>query len=163
MANEIEKQEALFVDVAMLGSLPVNKHKVPITASGSGTDRFIELTKEYGMNITKISDQPGDASALKLIRSIYMKGIVGLLIELLEISKKYNVEDQVISSLSETLDSKSFEETMNRLVTGSALHAKRRAVELLGSIEMLDSAHIDASMSRAKTTEAREISRFSIR
>ncbi|MFW5430834.1 prephenate dehydrogenase/arogenate dehydrogenase family protein [Bacillus pumilus] len=160
VAKEIEKQEALFVDVAMLGSLPVNKHKVPITASGSGTDRFIELTKEYGMNITKISDQPGDASALKLIRSIYMKGIVGLLIEFLEISKKYNVEDQVISSLSETLDSKSFEETMNRLVTGSALHAKRRAVELLGSIEMLDSAHIDASMSRAAQQKLERLADF---
>lgn len=68
----------------------------------------------------------------------------------------------MISSLSDTMDSKSFEETMNRLVTGSALHAKRRAIELLGSIEMLDEAEVDASMSRAKTTEAREISRLSI-
>ncbi|MGE6630420.1 DUF1932 domain-containing protein [Bacillus sp. NPDC077027] len=149
VAKEIAKHDALFVDAAMLGSLPVNKHKVPIKASGSGTDQLIEALSKYGMNITKISDQPGDASALKLIRSIYMKGIVGLLIEFLETSKIYGVEDQVVASLSETMDSKSFEETMNRLVTGSALHAKRRAVELGGSIEMLDSAHIDASMSRA--------------
>lgn len=74
--------------------------------------------------------------------------------------KKYNVEDQAISSLSETLDSKSFEETMNRLVTGSALHAKRRAIELLGSIEMLDSAHIDASMSRAAQQKLEKLADF---
>ncbi len=160
VANEIEKQEALFVDAAMLGSLPVNKHKVPITASGSGIDQFMKVMNAYGMNITKISDQPGDASALKLIRSIYMKGIVGLLIEFLEISKKYNVEHQVISSLSDTIDSKSFEETMNRLVTGSALHAKRRAVELLGSIEMLDEAEIDASMSRAAQKKLEKLADF---
>ncbi|WP_205417240.1 hypothetical protein, partial [Klebsiella pneumoniae] len=60
----------------------------------------MKVMNAYGMNITKISDQPGDASALKLIRSVYMKGIVGLMIEFLEISKKYNVEQQVISSLS---------------------------------------------------------------
>nr|WP_253718740.1 NAD(P)-dependent oxidoreductase [Bacillus sp. TH007] len=160
VANEIEKQEALFVDAAMLGSLPVNKHKVPITASGSGIDQFMKVMNAYGMNITKISDQPGDASALKLIRSIYMKGIVGLLIEFLEISKKYNVEHQVISSLSDTIDSKSFEETMNRLVTGSALHAKRRAVELLGTIEMLDEAEIDASMSRAAQKKLEKLADF---
>ncbi|UUH74025.1 DUF1932 domain-containing protein [Bacillus altitudinis] len=160
VANEIEKKEALFVDAAMLGSLPVNKHKVPITASGSGIDQFMKVMNAYGMNITKISDQPGDASALKLIRSIYMKGIVGLLIEFLEISKKYNVEHQVISSLSDTIDSKSFEETMNRLVTGSALHAKRRAVELLGSIEMLDEAEIDASMSRAAQKKLEKLADF---
>lgn len=87
VANEIEKQKALFVDAAMLGPLPVNKHKVPITASGSGTDQFMKVMNAYGMNIKKISDQPGDASALKLIRSVYMKGIVGLLVEFLEISK----------------------------------------------------------------------------
>ncbi|WP_249669984.1 prephenate dehydrogenase/arogenate dehydrogenase family protein [Bacillus altitudinis] len=160
VANEIEKQEALFVDAAMLGPLPINKHKVPITASGSGVDQFMKVMNAYGMNITKISDQPGDASALKLIRSIYMKGIVGLLIEFLEISKKYNVEHQVISSLSDTIDSKSFEETMNRLVTGSALHAKRRAVELLGSIEMLDEAEIDASMSRAAQQKLERLADF---
>lgn len=120
----------------------------------------MKVMNAYGMNITKISDQPGDASALKLIRSIYMKGIVGLLIEFLEISKKYNVEHQVISSLSDTIDSKSFEETMNRLVTGSALHAKRRAVELLGSIEMLDEAEIDASMSRAAQQKLERLADF---
>lgn len=87
VANEVEKQKALFVDAAMLGPLPVNKHKVPITASGSGTDQFMKVMNAYGMNIKKISDQPGDASALKLIRSVYMKGIVGLMIEFLEISK----------------------------------------------------------------------------
>lgn len=75
VANEIEKQEALFVDAAMLGPLPINKHMVPITASGSGVDQFMKVMNAYGMNITKISDQPGDASALKLIRSIYMKGL----------------------------------------------------------------------------------------
>ena len=151
MANEKEKQKALFVDAAMLGPLPVNKHKVPITASGSGTDQFMKVMNAYGMNITKISDQPGDASALKLIRSVYMKGIVGLMVEFLEISKKYNVEQQVISSLSDT---------MNRLVTGSALHAKRRAIELLGSIEMLDEAEVDASMSRAEQQKLERLADF---
>ncbi|QRF32054.1 NAD(P)-dependent oxidoreductase [Bacillus safensis] len=160
VANEIEKQKALFVDAAMLGPLPVNKHKVPITASGSGTNQFMKVMNAYGMNITKISDQPGDASALKLIRSVYMKGIVGLMIEFLEISKKYNVEHQVISSLSDTMDSKNFEETMNRLVTGSALHAKRRAIELLGSIKMLDEAEVDASMSRAAQQKLERLADF---
>lgn len=148
-ARIVEAGGSLYVDAAMLGPLPVYKHKVPISASGKGTDLFIDSLAEYGMQITKISDNPGDASALKLIRSIYMKGIVGLMVEFLEAAKKYEVEDDAISSINETMNAKTFVETMNRLVTGSALHAKRRAIELGGSIEMLKGSHIDASISIA--------------
>ncbi|PAF19795.1 DUF1932 domain-containing protein [Terribacillus saccharophilus] len=149
VASVVEDGGSLFVDAAMLGPLPVYKHKVPISASGNGTDSFIKQLAGYGMQITKISDNPGDASALKLIRSIYMKGVVGLMVEFLEAAKTYGVEDTAIHSINETMNAKTFVETMNRLVTGSALHAKRRAVELGGSIEMLQESNLDAGMSIA--------------
>lgn len=149
VAKVVEEGGSLFVDAAMLGPLPVYKHKVPISASGKGTDLFVQNLAEFGMQITKLSDNPGDASALKLVRSIYMKGVVGLMVEFLEAAMKYEVEDAAIDSINETMNAKTFVETMNRLVTGSALHAKRRAVELGGSIEMLNESNIDASISIA--------------
>lgn len=145
----VNNRGGLFVDAAMMGPLPVYKHKVPILASGNGSDAFIKLASPYGMNIEKVGEVPGDATAAKLIRSIYMKGIVGLYIELLEAAQHFNVENLVINSLSETINGRTFEETMNRLVTGTALHATRRSIELGGTIDMLESAEIDSSMSRA--------------
>lgn len=149
ISSNINKSGGKFVDAAMMGSLPVYKHKVPILASGNGSDTFIEVASSYGMNIEKVSEVPGEATAAKLIRSIYMKGIVGLYIELLEAAHHFNVEDLVIDSLSETINGRTFEETMNRLVTGTALHAARRSIELGGTIDMLESAKIDSSMSKA--------------
>lgn len=149
ISSNINKSGGKFVDAAMMGPLPVYKHRVPILASGDGTDIFIEMASSYGMNIEKVSEIPGEATAAKLIRSIYMKGIVGLYIELLEAAHHFNVEDLVIDSLSETINGRTFEETMNRLVTGTALHAARRSIELGGTIDMLESAKIDSSMSRA--------------
>lgn len=35
----------------------------------------MELMNPYGMKITYESEKPGDASAIKLVRSIFMKGI----------------------------------------------------------------------------------------
>ncbi|TDQ33430.1 NAD(P)-dependent oxidoreductase [Aureibacillus halotolerans] len=147
IAANISKVGGKFVDAAMMGSLPVYKHKVPILASGDGTDDFIQLVAGYEMNIEKVSDIPGEATAAKLIRSIYMKGVVGLYVEMLQAARHFNVEELVIGSLSDTMNGKSFEETMNRLVTGTALHATRRSIELSGSIEMLESANLDSSMS----------------
>lgn len=143
----ITSVNCLFVDVAMLGALPVYKHKVPIILSGSGANLFTEKMGKYGMNLTDIGNEPGAASAVKLIRSIFMKGVSALYIELLEAAYKYKVEDIVLQSISKTMDAFNFEQTMNRLVIGSAIHAERRAVELNGSIEMLSEIDLDAGMS----------------
>lgn len=152
-----------FVDAAMMGPLPVYKHRVPILASGNGTDRFIEMMTVYGMNIEKVSEIPGEATAAKLIRSIYMKGVVGLYLEMLEAAQHFNVEKLVIDSLSETINGRTFEETMNRLVTGTALHASRRSIELGGTINMLDSAKIDSSMTKAAKSKIEKLASLNLK
>lgn len=163
ISNNIEKQGGYFIDVAMMGSLPVYKHQVPILASGTYTDLFIELMSPFQMNITKVSDIPGDASAVKLIRSIFMKGLPALLIEMLEVAHQYKVDELVINSISETMDKNSFQETMNRLVTGTSVHAFRRALELEGTIEMIESSGLDPRMSIAARDKIRKLNNFNLK
>ncbi|MGG0338126.1 prephenate dehydrogenase/arogenate dehydrogenase family protein [Priestia aryabhattai] len=161
--NTIQEKNAFFVDAAMLGPLPVYKHKVPISASGNGVDQLISLMTSYGMNITKVNENPGDASAVKLIRSIYMKGVAALCLELLEAAHELNVEELVLDSLSETLDSKSFKETMNRLVTGTSIHALRRSIELDGSIQMLETSNLNSVMSKAAKNKLEALARLNLK
>lgn len=163
IAKNVQEKGGKFVDAAMMGPLPVYKHKVPILASGDGTDVFVETMQTFGMDITKVSEVPGEATAVKLVRSIYMKGIAGLYVELLEAAHEFNVETLVIDSLSETINGRTFEETMNRLVTGTALHAVRRSVELGGTIAMLDSANIDSSMSKAAKEKIEKLASLNLK
>jgi 3-hydroxyisobutyrate dehydrogenase-like beta-hydroxyacid dehydrogenase len=161
--DNIKEKGAHFVDAAMMGPLPVYKHKVPILASGEGTDTFIDLMSLYGMNITKVSENPGEASAVKLIRSIFMKGLPALLLEMLEAASEFNVEERVINSISETMNAKTFEETMNRLVTGTSIHALRRSIELEGSIEMLESSNLSSLMARAAKDKLRLLAELNLK
>ncbi|WP_134700802.1 NAD(P)-dependent oxidoreductase [Ammoniphilus sp. YIM 78166] len=161
--ENVQVKEVSFVDAAMMGPLPVYKHKVPILASGNGTDAFIDHMSPYGMEISKVSDNPGDASAVKLIRSIYMKGVAALFIELLEAAHAFNVEELVIGSISETMNGRTFEQTMNRLVTGTSIHALRRSIELEGSIEMLESSKINSLMSKAAKEKLQLLSDFNLK
>jgi 3-hydroxyisobutyrate dehydrogenase-like beta-hydroxyacid dehydrogenase len=163
IGESIKEKEALFVDAAMMGPLPVYKHKVPILASGEGTDSFIHSMSSYGMDITKVSENAGDASAVKLIRSIFMKGLPALLLEMLEAAREFNVEERVISSISETMNGKTFEETMNRLVTGTSIHALRRAIELEGSIEMLESSNLSSLMTKAAKDKLQQIAELNLK
>ena len=139
----------LFADAAMLGSLPKDKHKVPITASGNGAAKFYELMTPYGMKITLAGEKAGSASAIKLVRSIYMKGIAGLMIEMLQAADAYDVTEEVVASISKSMDDIPFTSHLNRLVTGTALHCTRRAAELKGSIAMLGEEDLSAEMTVA--------------
>lgn len=163
VSENLKDKGILFGDAAMMGPLPVYKHKVPILVSGSGADRFVEVMTPYGMDISKVSDNPGDASAVKLIRSIYMKGVAALFIELLEAAHEFQVEDLVVSSISETMSGRTFEETMNRLVTGTSIHALRRSLELEGSIDMLESSQLNAVMSKAARDKLQLLSQYQLK
>lgn len=163
IAENVNELGGKFVDAAMMGPLPVYKHKVPILASGDGTDTFIELMTPFEMNLTKVSEAPGEATAVKLIRSIHMKGIAALYLELLEAAHEFNVDTLVVDSISETMNAHTFEETMNRLVTGTSIHALRRSIELGGTIEMLQSANIDSVMSQAAKTKLENLAEKNLR
>lgn len=163
ISDNIQAAGGLFVDAAMMGPLPVYKHKVPILASGNGTDIFKKLMAPYEMDISKVSDNAGDASAVKLVRSIYMKGVAALSVEMLEAAHAFHVDELVINSISETMDGRSFEQTMNRLVTGTSIHALRRATELEGSIQMLEAANLNSMVSQAARDKLRLMSESNLK
>ena len=57
----------------------------------------------YGMDITYMDSPAGGASASKMFRSIFMKGFVMLLLEMIVAAHQYQVEDDVLMSIEKTL------------------------------------------------------------
>lgn len=140
---------ALFVDAAMLGSLPKDRHRVPISASGDGAALFKEWMEPYGMQIKLEGRMAGDASAIKLVRSIFMKGISALMIETLEAASSYGITKEVLASIGQSMDNIPFVKHLDRLVIGSALHSVRRANELKGSAAIIEEAGLTPEMTNA--------------
>ena len=68
------------------------------------------------------------------------------MLELLLAADTYGVMDQVMDSISKSVDNSTFADFTNRLVPSAALHAKRRAEELAGSAQMLNEAGVDDCM-----------------
>lgn len=163
IADQLNKIGVKFIDAAIMGPVVVHKHKVPIYMSGDDVETIKEYFNGYGMNIQEVNNIAGSASAIKLIRSIYMKGVSALLLEMAEAANEFGVADLVIDSLGNTLDEKSFKETMNRLITGTAIHSFRRSKELEGTIEMLESAGLNASMSKTSKEKLESFSETNIK
>jgi 3-hydroxyisobutyrate dehydrogenase-like beta-hydroxyacid dehydrogenase len=140
---------ALFVDCAVMGPVPTYKHKVPVTVSGKGAKAFYEAMSPFGMNITFMDAPAGSASASKMFRSIFMKGFVTLLLEMLVAAHKYHVEDDVLLSVKETLTAGPLLEVINGLVGRGVIHSERREHEMKEVIATLETLQVDGTMSKA--------------
>lgn len=151
MALAIESVGALFTDGALMGGLSMQHHKVPTLLSGSGSDSFIRLLSPFGMSLTKVSDIAGDAIAIKLVRSIAMKGLASLAVETLAAATKLGVDTAVLRSIEDTLSAASFKETLDWLVTASAVHAERQVHEMNDVMLMMQEIGVEPTMTQATT------------
>jgi len=149
VASIVERTGAAFVDAAMMGAIPTFLHRVPILASGSGAGRFKECMQPYGMNIRLIGEKPGQASAIKMFRSIFMKGLLSLFLETLTATHRYGVDETVLGSIAESLDGVPFVETARLQMTKGAVNAERMAHEMEEVVATLEELGVPAGMSRA--------------
>jgi 3-hydroxyisobutyrate dehydrogenase-like beta-hydroxyacid dehydrogenase len=159
----VEKAGAAFCDAAMMGPIPTYLHRVPILASGSGAERFQSLMQPYGMNIRLIGAKPGQASAIKMFRSIFMKGLLSLFLEMLTATHRYGVDETVLASIAETMDGPTFLETARAQMTKGSVNAGRMAHEMEDVVATLDELGVPAGMSRAAREKLEWCAGFGLR
>ena len=66
---------------------PRTRLGTPALASGDGAERFAEIVQPLGMPVEVVGDEPGDAAGLKLLRSVFMKGVAASALESVEGAK----------------------------------------------------------------------------
>ena len=120
-AGRLLEGRAGFVDVAMMGAVPLAGHKVAILASGSHAEPFRAAMERYGMNIRVVGEHPGAATAMKLVRSVFMKGIAAVLLEALEAAHRHGVLGAVAEDIGGYMDEHSFRNHIRRFVCGTLL------------------------------------------
>lgn len=144
------EQGVSYVDLALLGTVTMSGLEVPLLAAGPRADRFLELGCRLGMQITKVSDQAGDATRVKLVRSVYMKGRDALIVELLIAGNLIGAEHVLVDSISTAPGEQvSFAELVDRVLPALARHAERRADELNDTGAVLRELGLDPIMVEA--------------
>lgn len=146
---ELQKQQAKYVDVAVMGSAPKLLHKTPLLISGNGSNEMLSFVSTLDMDIKVCGEYAGRASTIKLCRSVFMKGLPALLIETHRICEKYDVEEEVFDSIYKNLVGQSFENYLNRLVDGAYRHWKRQKEELEECIEMASAVQVNPDIIHA--------------
>lgn len=143
------EEGAAFVDASIMGPVPVEGINVLLLASGDQAGRFRELLAPYGMNIQVVEGGAGAASAMKLLRAVFMKGVTALLLETMEAAQRRGIRAAVEAELIRWMDSMPFAQVIKRFVGSTAVHAGRRAHEMKDTLELLNSLGSSTRMTRA--------------
>ena len=149
-AGYVARRRARFVEAAVMSAVPKQRLQVPMLLGGPHAFESAECLQRIGMNATPFSDQLGVASAVKMCRSVIIKGLEALVIESLFAARMYGAEDKVLESLAASFPGMGWEYHLpDYLISRVAEHGHRRAVEMREVAQTLQHVGIEPMMALA--------------
>jgi 3-hydroxyisobutyrate dehydrogenase-like beta-hydroxyacid dehydrogenase len=119
-----------YVEGAVMTSFPPHRLKVPVLLGGSRARELAPLLASLGFNACVASDSLGTASAVKMCRSVMIKGLEAIVIEAFTTARAYGVEDAVLASLKETFPGIDWEKQGAYFFQRVIEHGRRRSEEV---------------------------------
>jgi 3-hydroxyisobutyrate dehydrogenase-like beta-hydroxyacid dehydrogenase len=129
-ADLIDGNGGRYVEGAVMTSIPPTRIKVPLLLGGAGAAALAPLLVELGFNAKVASQQLGVASAVKMCRSVMIKGLEAMVIESFTTARAYGVEDAVLASLKETFPGIDWEKQGAYFFQRVIEHGRRRSEEV---------------------------------
>ncbi len=129
-AELIERSGAHYVEAGVMTSVPPYGIRVPMVIGGNKAAELASLLSPLGFALEVVSQTIGVASAIKMCRSVIIKGMEALVIESFATARKYGVEARVLESLKETFPGLDWEQQGAYFFHRAVKHGKRRAEEM---------------------------------
>jgi 3-hydroxyisobutyrate dehydrogenase-like beta-hydroxyacid dehydrogenase len=129
-ADAVARAGANYVECAVMAPIAPYGIKVPILLGGKSGAALAAILNPIGMRMEVASEIVGQASAIKMCRSIMIKGIEALAVECFLTSRRYGVEETIIASLEETFPQMDWEKLAGYLIGRVVQHGRRRAAEM---------------------------------
>jgi 3-hydroxyisobutyrate dehydrogenase-like beta-hydroxyacid dehydrogenase len=148
-AEAINAAGGRYVEAAVMTAVPPHRIKSPMLLGGPHAADFLEIATPLGFSARVYSADYGKASAVKMCRSVMIKGMEALITESMLTARRLGVEDDVLASLGETLPVPDWEAFARYMLTRSLQHGKRRAEEMREVARTVQEAHVEPLMSRS--------------
>ncbi len=129
-ALAIEGAGGQYVEAGVMTSVPPYGIKVPMLLGGAKASELAIVLRDWDMNATAVATDIGAASAIKMCRSIMIKGLEALVIESYSTALYYGVADKVLPTLAETFPQIDWSAQGAYFFSRVVQHGKRRAEEM---------------------------------
>jgi len=151
------ERRARYVDVAVVAAIHPARHRTPLLISGPHADEIKPLLGELEMQFSVVGPQTGSAAAIKMIRSVMIKGIEALTLECFLAASRAGVLEEVTASLKNNYPTLDWTKIADYNLERMASHGERRAAEMEESAATLRELGIDPVMVNSTVQRQREM------
>jgi 3-hydroxyisobutyrate dehydrogenase-like beta-hydroxyacid dehydrogenase len=127
---DLASRAVSYVDVAVMTNVTSDLTALPMLVAGPEASEVQSWFADVPLHVTVVSSTVGDASRIKMLRSLFVKGLEALCLEVMLAAYPNGVHERVLSSFEETFGAYSFPELVRHLIERHAVHGERRANEL---------------------------------
>lgn len=157
-ATAIEAAGGRYVDVAVMAPVLPARLEVPLLVAGPQADAAADALRAYGFSKVSVAGPHiGDASAIKMIRSVMVKGLEALTAECLLAAERAGVRDAVLASLDASWKEQGWAERADYNLDRMLAHGTRRAAEMEEVAKTLSDLGVDPAITRGTIQRQREM------
>jgi 3-hydroxyisobutyrate dehydrogenase-like beta-hydroxyacid dehydrogenase len=149
VAAAVAPSGASFVEFAVMAPVAGPGIAVPILAGGTDAAAVAARLNRLGMKIDAVADRIGVASATKLCRSIVIKGLEAIMVDLNAAADAAGVMPAVLASLTASYPGMDWAEIARTMPGRVERHGVRRAAEMREAARMLEEAGLDGAFAAA--------------
>lgn len=148
---------ARYVDVAVLAPIHPARHQTPMLLAGPHAAAIAPAMSALGMRVTVAGSEIGAAAAIKMVRSVMIKGIEALTLECFLAAARAGVVDEVAASMKNNYPGLDWGKLVPYNLERMASHGERRAAEMEESADTLRELGVEPLMTMATVRRQREM------
>ena len=148
---------AHYVDVAVLAPIHPALHKTPALLAGPHAQAIAPTLEALGMRASIAGAEIGAAAAIKMVRSVMIKGIEALTLECFLAASRAGVVDEVAASMKNNYPGLDWSKIVPYNLERMASHGERRAAEMEESADTLRELGVEPLMTQATVRRQREM------
>ena len=148
---------ARYIDVAVIAPIHPKRHRTPLLIAGPHAEAAAPLLQELDMQLKVVGPETGAAAAIKMIRSVMIKGIEALTLECFLAAQRADIVDAVADSMKNNYPGIDFKQVADYNIERMANHGERRAAEMEESCATLRELGLDPLMTECTVKRQREM------
>ncbi len=148
---------ARYVDVAIIAPIYPARHQTPMLLAGPHAEAVVPVLTGLGMKVNVTEAEIGAAAAIKMVRSVMIKGIEALTVECFLAASRAGIVDEVAASMKNNYPGLDWAKIVPYNLERMANHGERRAAEMEESAETLRELGVEPLMTQATVKRQREM------
>lgn len=145
----VEESGARFVDMAVMAPVHPRRHQTPVLIACADAARLLPELLDLGFSASVAGELPGAATAIKMVRSLFVKGLEAITVETLLAAQASGCFDEIVASVGASFPGLDWPRFAEYQFERTTTHGRRRAAEMRESAATLDALGLHGALADA--------------